>query len=46
MPELNGVEYNEAQHIIDRAIFELKEMKSKSCIDYGKLLAILEGKCP
>lgn len=46
MPELNGDDYNEAQHIIDRTIFELRNMMSHSCIDYGRLLAILEGKIP
>lgn len=41
----NEEPFNEAQHIVNRAIFELKDMMTKSCIDYGKLLAILEGRC-
>lgn len=35
---------NEALEIIDRAKFELQCMVGRNCIDYGKLLAILDGK--
>jgi hypothetical protein len=34
----------EAQRIIARATYELENMIGRSCIDYGRLLAILKGK--
>ena len=37
-------EFNEAQEVLDKVKFELKRMIGNSCIDYGKLLAMLEGK--
>jgi hypothetical protein len=37
-------EFNEAQAILDRVKFELQCMIGKGCIDYSRLLAILEGR--
>lgn len=34
----------EAEEIINKAKFELQCMIGRNCIDYGKLLAILNGK--
>lgn len=38
------MEKSEEQRILDKAIFALKNMIGDQCIDYGKLLAILEGR--
>lgn len=44
MPEETLNESNEAQEIVDKVRFELKRMIGNNCIDYGKLLSMLEGK--
>lgn len=43
MPEQDN-EVSDAQMIVNCAKFELQRMIGNNCIDYGKLLAILEGK--
>lgn len=35
---------SKAQEIITRALYELEIMKGNSCIDYGRLQKVLEGK--
>lgn len=35
---------DEARRIVERVTFELENMIGNSCIDYGKLLAILKGR--
>jgi len=44
MPEETLNEFNEAQEIVDKVKFELKRMIGNNCIDYGRLLAMLNGK--
>lgn len=44
MPEVAFPESNPAQEKCDKAAFELRLMMGNGCIDYAKILRILEAK--